>query len=67
MDMKYPDITVRLVGENGNIFNLIGITAGALRDARVPREEIDAFRDAVRSSHSYDEALRVIMGTVNVL
>ena len=43
------------------------ITAGALRDARVPREEIDAFRDAVTSSHSYDEALRVIMGTVNVL
>lgn len=66
MDVKYPSITVRLVGQNGNIFNLIGITEAALKRGHVPKEERDQFLDALFNAESYDEALQIIMKTVNV-
>lgn len=31
--VKYPEITVELIGQNGNIFNLIGICTHAMRGA----------------------------------
>ena len=59
--VKYPEITVELIGQNGNIFNLIGIcTHGVNRDER------DKFVDEVTHAGSYVEALAVIMRWVNV-
>lgn len=29
--VKYPEITVELIGQNGNIFNLTGICTHAMR------------------------------------
>lgn len=66
MEPKYPDITVKLEGEDGNIFNLMGIVTVALRKGRVSLQERASFLDEVRASHSYDQALQVIMKWVNV-
>lgn len=62
---KY-DIDVQLSGQNGNIFNLIGVVSAHLRDEGVPSKEITAFTNEVFDSGSYEEALRTIAEYVNV-
>jgi len=63
MSTKYPNISVRLVGEDGNAFSIIGRTTRALRMGGVPNEEIDAFR-AEATSGDYDNLLRTVMAWV---
>jgi len=58
---------VRLIGQNGNVFNLIGITEAAMKRAHVPKEERDQFVDQLMNAEDYDHALRLIRETVNVL
>ena len=41
---KYPDITVKLIGENSNAFNILGICIKAMRRAGLPEEQVDEFR-----------------------
>lgn len=65
MDPKY-NITVKLVGKDGNIFNLMGIVQKALRQNDVPKDEIDLFLQEIESSHSFYHALQVIMEWVHV-
>ena len=48
-DVRYPDVAVRLVGEDGNAHAIMGRVAAALRRARVPSEEIDSSRKEARS------------------
>ena len=64
--VKYDQIIVQLSGENGNIFNLIGIVSRELRRNNVSNEELDEFRDDITSSKSYDEALSKIQEYVHV-
>lgn len=40
---KYPDIQVKLVGEDGNAFSILARVCGALRRNGVSREEVDEF------------------------
>lgn len=40
---KYPEITVRLVGENGNAFYILGKCLSAMRCTNIPKEEQDEF------------------------
>ena len=40
---KYPEITVYLVGENGNTFYTLGKCLSAMRHAKIPKEEQDEF------------------------
>lgn len=63
MEVKYPNITAKLLGEDGNVFNLIGIVSKALKENGVDSNE---FVKEVRSSKSYNEALQVMMSWVNV-
>lgn len=49
----------KLVGQDGNIFNLVGIAARTLRRAGM-NESADQMTDRVFKSHSYDEALAII-------
>ena len=50
---------VQLVGEDGNVFNLIGICSRALKKAgRV--EEAKAMQQRVFSCGSYEEALAIM-------
>lgn len=62
---KYPHITVKLVGEDGNAFSIIGRVQRALRTKGVSAEEIDAFR-AEATSGDYDHLLRTVWMTVGV-
>ena len=63
---KYPDITVPLVGEDGNVFAIIGRARAIARRAGLSAEEITRFTEAVMSAKSYDEALRVVMNWFDV-
>ena len=65
MDVKYPNVTVQLTGENGNAFNIIGLVQQALRRAKVPAEEIAEFRKEAMSG-DYDNVLVTAMRWVDV-
>ena len=64
-DVRYPDITVQLTGENGNAFNVIGLVQRALKQAKVPAEEVAKFRTEAMSG-DYDNVLVTAMRWVNV-
>lgn len=64
MSIKYPEITVKLTEEDGNVFTLIAVVHAALKRANV----VDArefMREAMESG-SYDEALQCMMRWVTV-
>jgi hypothetical protein len=63
---KYPHITVSLLGENGNAFNLLGIMSRELKRNNVSKEEITSFLDEATSG-DYDHLLQTCMKTVNVV
>ena len=64
MDVKYPDITVKLAGEDGNAFAIMGAVTKALRRAHVPRETVDQFRDEAMAD-DHDNLLQTVMMWVN--
>jgi hypothetical protein len=55
----------KVVGQNGNVFNLIGICQRALKDANQGDKSIE-MRERVFAAKSYDEAL-VIMSDYCIL
>ena len=63
--MNREKIRVNLIGEDGNIFNLLGIAARALRRAGYKDESME-MQEKVYASSSYDEALCIIMDYVDV-
>ena len=65
MVIKHPEITVQLVGQDGNVFNLMGIVANALRKNGFG-EEVQEFITEVTSSQSYHEVLAIMMRWVDV-
>jgi hypothetical protein len=62
---KHPDITVELVGTDGNAMMLIGTVRRALRRARVPAEEITEFTKQATSG-DYDTVLATIQEWVEI-
>lgn len=54
----------KMIGEDGNIFNLIGIARKALR--HMP-EAYNEMRDRIYCAHSYDEALAILNEYVNII
>lgn len=65
MEIKYPNVTVRLLGEDGNAFAILGAVKRQMRRAKISQEEIDAYV-AEATSGDYNHLLRVTMNTVNV-
>jgi hypothetical protein len=57
--------TCKLIGENGNIFNLMNISSRTLKGAGFDTEAKEMV-DKVTSSMSYDEALQCLMEYVEV-
>ena len=55
----------KLVGEDGNIFNLLGLAANSLRRAEM-RSVVKEMQKRVFACKSYDEALVIIMEYVEV-
>ncbi len=54
-----------LIGEDGNIFNLVGIAARTLKRNGLP-EQASEMTDKVFGSGSYEEALGIIGEYVNI-
>jgi len=55
----------KLIGQDGNIFNLLGLARQALRDAE-QIDKISEMTERVQCSDSYDQALRILMEYVEV-
>ena len=65
MNPKYPDVEVRLVGEDGNAIFIIARVSRALKRAGVSKDEVSEFR-AEAMSEDYDNVLQTAMKWVEV-
>jgi len=63
MNIKYPDVHIHLVGEDGNAYSILGRLQKALRRAEIPKDEIEAVM-ADATSGDYNHLLRTVMATV---
>ena len=63
--MKYPNITVKLIGNDGNAFAIIANMKNAMQRHKVSKEDIDSFLKEAMSG-DYDHLLRTCMKWVNV-
>lgn len=55
----------QLIGENGNIFNLMAIASRTLREAGFKKQAAE-MRERVFKADSYNRALQIIMEYVEV-
>lgn len=62
---KYPKIKVKLIGEDGNAFSILGRVSDAMRRRGVSKEDIERFREMAMSG-GYDNLLVTCMKWVNV-
>lgn len=65
MDVKFPQIKVKLVGEDGNAFAIIGRVRKAMKRGGCDSESIKEFTDDATSG-DYDHLLHTCMKTVEV-
>lgn len=61
--MKKP--TVKLVGEDGNAFGIMGRVIKALKKANFPEEHIEQYKKEAMSGN-YDHLLQVTMNYVDI-
>lgn len=66
MDNKRNKPDCKLIGEDGNIFNLMARASRTLRENDLS-EEAKEMRERITSSGSYDEALCIIGEYVNII
>lgn len=64
-DVKFPDVQVRLSGQDGNAFAVLGSVLAGLRKAGVSKDERDKFVSEATAG-DYDNLLRVAMSWVSV-
>ncbi len=62
-ETRKPDCP--LIGQDGNIFNLMGLAARTLREAGLDEQAAEMY-DRIRESGSYDQALGIIGEYVNI-
>lgn len=65
MTVKYKEIKVQLIGNDGNAFAIMGTVSKALKQANIPQEDIDAYLQESMSG-DYDNLLRTAMKYVEV-
>jgi hypothetical protein len=58
-------LTCKLIGQDGNVFNLIGIVSKTL-ERNDQKEQAKEFRKKCFDASSYNEALKIIMEYVEV-
>ncbi len=56
----------RLVGEDGNIFNLMGLASKVLKKAGLSDESKEMIERITSGAQSYEEAIAIIMEYVDV-
>lgn len=59
-DVKYPNVHVRLLGEDGNADSIIARTRRAMERGRIPAEEIESYTAEARSG-DYNNVLTTTM------
>ena len=64
MTVKYPEVYVPLVGEDGNAYAILGRVSKALKRAGVSKEEVAEFH-AEATSGDYDNLLRTVISWVS--
>jgi hypothetical protein len=64
-DVKYPHVEVQLSGKDGNPYLILGKVKTALRQAKVPKAEVDAYLQEAMGS-DYDHMLATTMRWVTV-
>lgn len=57
----------KLVGEYGNIFNLMGLASKVLKRAEMPDKAKEMCNRITAEAEDYDHALRIIMEYVEVI
>lgn len=62
--VRYPEVKVRLVGEEGNAFSILARVTKAMRNHGVAVTMIDAFRSEATSG-DYDNLLRTCLEWVS--
>jgi hypothetical protein len=65
MNVKFPNVEVRLSGEEANAYNIIGKVSKALRRAGATQAQIDEFETDAKSD-DYDHLLQTAMRWVEV-
>lgn len=65
MEVKFPDVTVELVGRDGNALAIMAAVAGALRKAGHADSVEEYMKEAMDGD--YDNLLLVTCQTVNVI
>ena len=65
MNPKFPHVTVKLLGEDGNTFFILGAVMKAMHRAKVSEEDINTFRTEATSGN-YDHLLQTVMSYVNI-
>ncbi|AER49001.1 hypothetical protein SEA_DONNY_88 [Mycobacterium phage Donny] len=63
---RFPNVTVQLTGNDGNVFLIIGRVQRALLSGGATREQATEFVNEVTDADSYDAALAVVMRWVEV-
>lgn len=62
---KFPHITVQLIGQDGNAFNVIGLVSNGLRSGGVSKADRELFIDEAMQG-DYDHLLRTCIRWVDV-
>ena len=65
MNVRFPQVKVKLTGEDGNAFAIVGRVIKAMKTAGVEQVFIDQYR-AEAMKGNYDNLLRVSMHYVEV-
>ena len=65
MDIKYPNVTVKLTGTDGNAFAIIGKVQRVI-ESKIDHKASGEFADAAFACKSYNDLLALVMRTVNV-
>lgn len=66
MEIKYPEIEITLLGEDGNAFAILGAVQRELRQNGIEDKEIALFVKEATSGN-YDELLQTCMKWVTVV
>jgi hypothetical protein len=64
MTIRYPDVHVKLVGEDGNAFSILGRVRAAMRRAGVPADQLNEFMQEAMGG-DYDTLLQTCMRWVD--
>jgi hypothetical protein len=64
-DTKFPNVTVKLVGRDGNAFMILGLAKNALKKGGATTEQVSQFM-AEAMNGDYDHLLQTVMAWMNV-